>query len=376
MISNQLLNFFKTNKLLTIVMKNRKLILILSFFIASVVSDQTIGLPTRPETDATMISNSPTVNYSLIKGETKLRLQQGNETRRKKTGIKEKIILDTDIGSDIDDAICLAYLLAKPECELLGITTVSGEADNRAMIASMICKAAGKHIPIFPGAEEPLIIPQKQPIARQAKVLSAWEHEKKFPHGEAIEFMRQTIRKYPGEITLIAIGPLTNIALLFKIDPEIPHLLKSLVMMGGVFINLNPYPTEWNIRCDPHAAAIVYRSHANIHKSIGLDVTLKVTMAVSEVQDRFKSSSLLPVLDIIKALYKPTDIITFHDPLAVTTIFNKEICSFKKGKVEVEIAGERGEGFTAWEQCETGGFHEVAAEVNSQNFFTEYFSVF
>jgi len=357
-------------------MNHRKLILILSFFIASAVSDQTIGLTTRPEIDATMISNSPRVKSSLIKGETKLRPQQGNETSRKKTGIKEKILLDTDIGSDIDDAICLAYLLAKPECELLGITTVSGEADNRAMIASMICKAAGKHIPIFPGAEEPLIIPQKQPIARQAKVLAAWEHEKKFPHGEAIEFMRQTIRKNPGEITLIAIGPLTNVALLFKIDPEIPHLLKSLVMMGGVFINLNPYPTEWNIRCDPHAAAIVYRSHANMHKSIGLDVTLKVTMAVSEVQNRFKSTSLKPVLDIINAFYKPTDIITFHDPLAATTIFNKEICLFRKGKVEVEIAGEKGEGFTSWEPDEHNGFHEVAAEVNTQNFFTEYFSVF
>jgi len=357
-------------------MNQRKLILILSFFIASAVSNQTIGLTTRPGIDDSMISNSPTVNYGIINAQTEVSLQQGNEAGRKKTGMKEKIIFDTDIGSDIDDAICLAYLLAKPECELLGITTVSGEADNRAMIASMICKAAGKHIPIFPGAEEPLTIPQKQPIARQAKVLPAWEHDKKFPHGEAIEFMRQTIRKNPGEINLIAVGPLTNIALLFMIDPEIPHLLKSLVMMGGVFINLNPYPTEWNIRCDPHAAAIVYRSHANMHKSIGLDVTLKVTMAVSDVQNRFKSTSLKPVLDIINAFYKPTDNITFHDPLAVVTIFNSEICLFKKGKVEVEISGERGEGFTSWEQHESGGFHEVAAEVNSQNFFTEYFSVF
>lgn len=63
-----------------------------------------------------------------------------------------KILLDTDIGSDIDDALCLAYLLAKPECELLGITTVSGEADKRAMMASAMCKIAGKHIPNRPGS--------------------------------------------------------------------------------------------------------------------------------------------------------------------------------------------------------------------------------
>lgn len=357
-------------------MNHRKLVLILAFFMASALTEQAIGLTTTPERDSNNSGNHSTSNNVVVTGATGTGLIHGNTIRREKNDRMEKVILDTDIGSDIDDAICLAYLLAKPECELLGITTVSGEAENRAMIASMICKAAGKRIPIYPGAEEPLIIPQKQPIARQAKILPAWEHEKKFPKGEAIEFMRQTIRKNPGEITLIAVGPLTNIALLFKSDPEIPRLIKSLVIMGGVFIDLQPYPTEWNIRCDPHAAAMVYRSHANIHKSIGLDVTLKVKMPVSEVQERFKAKTLAPVADIIKTLYKPTDTITFHDPLAAATFFNNEICLFKKGIVEVEIAGERGEGFTAWEQDETGGFHEVAAEVNPQTFFTEYFSVF
>jgi len=73
-----------------------------------------------------------------------------------------KIILDTDIGTDVDDALCLAYLLAHPKCELLGITTVGGEADKRATLASVLCKIAGKHIPIFPGSEEPLLVPQRQ----------------------------------------------------------------------------------------------------------------------------------------------------------------------------------------------------------------------
>ena len=357
-------------------MNHRKLVLILAFFMATALYGHAIGLTTTPERCANNSGNRSTSNNVVVTGVTGTGQLQGNKIRKGKNDRMEKIILDTDIGSDIDDAICLAYLLAKPECELLGITTVSGEAHNRAMIASTICKAAGKHIPIFPGAEEPLIIPQKQPVARQAKILPSWEHENKFPQGEAIEFMRQTIRKNPGEITLVAIGPLTNIALLFKTDPEIPRLIKSLVIMGGVFIDLAPYPTEWNIRCDPHAAAMVYRANANIHKSIGLDVTLKVKMPVSEVQSRFKAKTLAPVVDIIKTLYKPTDTITFHDPLAAATLFNNDICLFKKGKVEVEIAGERGEGFTAWKQDETHGFHQVAAEVNPQTFFTEYFSVF
>lgn len=114
-----------------------------------------------------------------------------------------KVLLDTDIGTDIDDAVRLAYLLSQPHCDLLGITTVTGEAEQRAMIASAICKAAGKNIPIYPGVEQPLLIPQYQPKAQQAKALAHWEHDTAFPRGEAIEFLRHTIRQHPDEIVLL-----------------------------------------------------------------------------------------------------------------------------------------------------------------------------
>ncbi|MCB0108772.1 MAG: nucleoside hydrolase, partial [Caldilineaceae bacterium] len=162
--------------------------------------------------------------------------------------MREKILLDTDIGSDIDDAVALAYLLAQPRCELLGITTVTGEPEKRAMIASAQCKLAGKDVPIYPGAAEPLLIAQRQPHAPQATKLDRWEHDANFPKGEAIEFLRHTIRAHPGEITLFAIGPLTNIALLFHSDSEIPSLLKQLVLMCGVFRGMNwqGEALEWN----------------------------------------------------------------------------------------------------------------------------------
>ena len=89
--------------------------------------------------------------------------------------MKEKVLFDTDIGSDIDDAVCLAYLLAQRRCELLGITTVSGEADKRAMIASAICMAAGREVPIYPGAESPLLVESRQPAATQAPALGNWK---------------------------------------------------------------------------------------------------------------------------------------------------------------------------------------------------------
>jgi inosine-uridine nucleoside N-ribohydrolase len=88
-----------------------------------------------------------------------------------------KILLDTDIGSDIDDAVCLAYLLAHPDAELIGITTVTGEADRRAMMASAQCRVAGKSIPIYPGARKPLLIDTIQGQAQQAAALTRWPHD-------------------------------------------------------------------------------------------------------------------------------------------------------------------------------------------------------
>ncbi len=79
-----------------------------------------------------------------------------------------KILLDTDIGTDIDDAVCLAYLLANPDCDLLGITTVTGEPVKRAMLASALCRIAGKKIPVYPGSADPLLIPQLQLKAGQS----------------------------------------------------------------------------------------------------------------------------------------------------------------------------------------------------------------
>ena len=288
-----------------------------------------------------------------------------------------KIILDTDIGSDIDDALCLAYLLAQPKCELLGITTVTGEADKRAMLASVLCKVAGKHVPIFPGSEEPLLVPQRQKQAPQAAALPKWEHDQEFPRGQAIEFLRRTIREYPGEVILLTIGPLTNIGLLFRLDTEIPSLLKGLVMMCGVFTKrlAGVGPLEWNALGDPHATAIVYQAATGIHRSIGLDVTCQVTMNAKQVREKLHSDLHQPVLDFAEVWFRQRDIITFHDPLAATTVFDDQICVFKKGTVEVELTSERLKGMTLWR---SGGSekHEVALEVDSRRFFEQYFSVF
>ena len=288
-----------------------------------------------------------------------------------------KVLLDTDIGSDIDDALCLAYLLAQPECELLGITTVTGQAHKRAMLASSLCYVAGKKVPIYPGCEEPLLVPQRQARAPQAVALRRWHRDTEFPRGQAVEFLRHTIHAHPGEVILLTIGPLTNIGLLFRTDPEIPSLLKALVMMCGVFTNrlAGAGPLEWNALCDPHALAIVYQATTHIHRSIGLDVTRQVTMDVRQFRERLTSDLHQPVLDFAEVWSHRRDKVTFHDPLAAATIFDEQVCGFEKGTVEVELTSARLAGMTLWTPDATGR-HEVALEVDSRRFFEHYFSVF
>lgn len=286
-----------------------------------------------------------------------------------------KVILDTDIGSDIDDAVCLAYLLSEPSCDLLGITTVTGEAVERAQIASVLCRAAGKDVPIYPGVVKPLLIPQKQPRAQQAAALAGWNYQATFPDNQAVEFLRQTIRANPGEINLLGIGPMTNIGLLFATDPEIPRLLKSLTMMVGVFTNrlAGTWPLEWNAICDPHALAIIYQADVPICRSVGLDVTCQVTMDAQEVRARFQTGLLRPVLDFAEVWFKQTGRIIFHDPLAAVSMFDETVCGFERGTVDVELTSPRVLGMTHWTPG-ANGRHEVALTVSPERFFDRYFS--
>jgi inosine-uridine nucleoside N-ribohydrolase len=286
-----------------------------------------------------------------------------------------KVIHDTDIGSDIDDAVALAYLLAQEECELVGVTTVTGDTNRRAMLASALCKVAGKEIPIYPGAKEPLVVPQRQPHVPQAAALERWPHETQFPQDQAVAFLRRTIRENPGEIVLLATGPMTNVAQLFQADPETPALLRALVMMCGV-VSDDEAKLEWNVICDPHASAITYQAQAQVHRSIGLQVTRRVRMPAAQVRERFQTTLLRPVLNFAEVWFESVQEIIFHDPLAAATIFDNTICRFERGCVEVDLEHPILMGRTVWTPGDSGSPHEVAMDVDPERFFTHYFSVF
>ncbi len=295
---------------------------------------------------------------------------------------KVRLLLDTDIGSDIDDAVALAYLLSQPRCELVGITTVTGEPAKRAELASAICTHVGRgDIPIWPGAAEAMLIATPQRDVPQGRALGDWPRRTQFAPGEGVEFMRRTIRANPGELTLLGIGPLTNIATLFAVDPEIPALLKQLVLMCGRFFGQTGRTPEWNAKCDPHATAIVYgagdQRPAGRHVSFGLDVTAQCRLAADECRRRFTAKVLEPVRDFADVFFEKfenNDAITFHDPLAAACIFAPDICQYRHGEVSVSLA-ETDAGATSFIEMQDDDAHTVAEQVDPQAFFDHYFDV-
>lgn len=136
-------------------------------------------------------------------------------------------------------------------------------------------------------------------------------------------------------------------------------------------------PVEWNARCDPHAAALVYRASPAQHRSIGLDVTMRVTMSAPQVRERFQTVPLLrPVLDFAEIWFQKRSRIVFHDPLAAVSIFDEQVCRWTLGKVEVALQEDDVFGQTHWYAGASSAPHEIASTVDPARFFDRYFSAF
>lgn len=293
------------------------------------------------------------------------------------------LLFDTDIGSDIDDAVALAYLLKQPKCELLGITTVTGDTQKRAALADFVCRAAGRDgVPIHAGLTGPLLWGPGQPNVPQYEAIAKLPHRKPgdFPT-EAVLFLRDTIRARPGEITLLAVGPMTNVAALFALDSEIPRLLKRLVLMCGVFTGKSgngPGSREWNALVDPVATALVFGQgeKTNPLLSVGLDVTNQVTLPKDECRTRFAQAggALGAVGGMAEVWFKDRPNITFHDPLAAALVFEPDICGWQIGRATVHTSDDGLAGLMQWKRDATGP-HEIAVTVDAARFFEHYFGV-
>jgi purine nucleosidase len=168
------------------------------------------------------------------------------------------VILDTDIGTDIDDAYALVQVIHSPELKLLGVTTVSGDAVARARLAAKLLAVAGRSdIPVLAGIST---APQYMAQTEWAKGFTS----PALHNSGGVDFLRQQINAHPGEITLIAVGELTNIAALLESEPGIGKKVKAIALMGGAVRRgyapgSKPEP-EWNIKSNAKAAQTVFAS--------------------------------------------------------------------------------------------------------------------
>lgn len=287
------------------------------------------------------------------------------------------VILDTDIGSDIDDAVALAYLLRQPRCELVGITTVTGNVAHRSAIADAICRGAGRtDVPVHAGAPHPIFHGIGQPEVPQYAALARRPHRAAWPAGTAVEYLRTAIRARPGEITLLSIGPFTNVALLFAADPEIPSLLGGFMSMAGNFFG-HPWGAEWNCRVDTVAAAAVLRAGVRDHRLVGLNVTTQCQLPVEEMRARFVPPPLDVVRELAEVWFSRNKAMTYHDPLAAVVMFEPEVCTWERGTVAGDPGPEAGAtGGGATTLAPGDGPHLVAKTVDAPRLFEAYFSVF
>jgi purine nucleosidase len=262
--------------------------------------------------------------------------------------------------------------LAEPRCELLGVTTVTGDVAKRAALVQVLCEAAGRTaIPIHCGAASVLLDGPGQPHVPQYEAIRNLPHRLDRPAGTAIEFLRRTIRERPGEVTLLSIGPLTNVALLFALDPEVPGLLRSWVSMAGSFGGAIGRPGEWNSRCDPLATAIAFRNQPVRRVHIGLDVTLQCRLPAAEVRRRFDGPLLGLVAKLAEVWFAERQEIVFHDPLAAVAVFHEEVINTRRGMVTVETTT----GATSF-RAAPDGVDEVAFAVDTDAFFDAFFAPF
>lgn len=263
------------------------------------------------------------------------------------------IILDTDIGSDVDDALALAMLLGCDSINLLGITTVYGDTKLRAQIAQHLCDIASRSFPTFTGVQTPLSGREVWVSGSEGKdflYLSNYQPEAK----SAVDFLIETVNSAPGQIEILAIGPLSNIATAIQQSMNFTHNLKHLWIMGGDFTESK---VEHNFKCDVTAAKVVMESSIPI-TILDLPSSQKTIIESTEIEEIKNSGKLGDILySQIMNWIRPRqqDWTTPHDPIASLAIIRPDLFEFS-AKGSVTIAQD---GMSTWIISPTGNVQKM-----------------
>ena len=252
------------------------------------------------------------------------------------------VILDTDIGTDVDDLLALVFLAKAPELCLEGVTTVHGDTLWRAKIARIACQKLGiPDLPIVPGTGETLSGQRIFWPGHEGENIPGVANARVDTSISTQRFLLDLSEKYPGELEILAIGPLTNIAQTIARFPQFGPRLKRIYLMGGAY--WADY-AEHNIEMDVIAAKIVFESGIPI-TAIGLDVTLRIWVTEATVaQIRTLPNGLgLMLEDQIRRWWKflGDNRNNPHDPLAALSMVRPDLFSFESCDVAVCLEQDR-----------------------------------
>ena len=252
------------------------------------------------------------------------------------------VFVDTDIGDDIDDALALALLLCSPEVSVVGISTVFGDTYLRARLATYLLQIYGcSSIPVAAGQSQPLLLRHPPSGVCQSSVLPA-DFAPPINPLSGPELLIQTAQQYPGQLTLLCLGPLTNIALALQQEPELGSLLRQVFFMGGTSQLWWP---DWNVRSDAEAAHLLLEARLPI-TMIGLNVTISCHLQRSDIKKLHEANNpCLQLLSRLVAAWQENQpwwrsrLPYLHDPLVVAALCAPQHFRFAPLSVRVLTQG-------------------------------------
>lgn len=287
------------------------------------------------------------------------------------------VLIDTDIGTDVDDAYAILLALASPELNVRGITLVHAHIDVRAKIAMKLLKLTGRtDVPVALGERTPLR--SERPVfwmGHEGKGLDLADAEQMQPLPEhAVTFIARLASENPGKLTLITIGPMTNAGMLVRDHPREAACLRGIVSMASTFLGFGRENSgrEHNAAVDPEAVDLVLRSGIPI-LLVGLNVTQQTWLTLDNLAQisscRNELSSFM--CDMTREWFKVVgkDAVNMHDPLAIATAFDPELVKTIPVSAEVDLTSEK----IAYHDAGMQSNVSICAEVDSNRFHKLFF---
>ena len=258
------------------------------------------------------------------------------------------VLLDTDIGDDIDDAWALAVCLTHPQISLIGVSTVYADTIARAVIARWLIEATGKKIEVAAGEQHPLDRSVSLYRPNQMKAIPTEDEQRlKSGRNDGVAFLAEKIEAFQGdELVLLTVGPLTNAAKLLTEHPKAAEKITRIVSMVGTLLPEHTKP-EYNAAVDPKATKILFECGKPL-TMIGLDVTLRCRLSEADLEELSRSEKLLTkrLLILTRAWQEahrkpdgsmPTPIL--HDPLAALVVVEPDLVTLTPMKIVVDNEG-------------------------------------